>query len=57
MILNPDVIRGTYSVIVTCEINPTSAAEYCNVYARNDNTVFSSELLLHMLHCVHKVHN
>ena len=37
MISNPDDVMDTYSVVVTCEINPTSTAEYCEVIARNDD--------------------
>ena len=37
IISNPDNVMDTYSVVVTCEINPTSTAEYCEVIARNDD--------------------
>ena len=37
MIFNPDEVMGCYSAIVTCEINPTSTAEFCQVIARNDS--------------------
>ena len=37
MISNRDEVMGCYSVIVTCEINPTSTAEFCEVIARNDS--------------------
>ena len=36
IVSNPDDVMEFYSVIVTCEINPTSPAEYCQVIARND---------------------
>ena len=34
---DPDDLMNTYSLVVTCEINPTSSAEYCEVIARNDD--------------------
>ena len=37
MMSNPNDVMDTYSVVVTCEINPTSTAEYCKVIARNDS--------------------
>ena len=37
MISNSDDVMDTYSVIVICEINPTSTAEYCEVIIRNDD--------------------
>ena len=37
MISNPDDVMDTYSVVVKCEINPTSTADYCEVVARNAN--------------------
>ena len=37
MISNSDDVMEFYSVVVTCEINPTSTAEYCEVIARNDD--------------------
>ena len=36
LISNPDDVMESYSVVVTCEINPTSTAEYCKVIARCD---------------------
>ena len=36
MISNPDDVMETYSVVVTCEIIPTSTAEFCEVIARCD---------------------
>lgn len=50
MILNPDAMMNEYSVVVTCEINPTSTADYCNVYASNVNGVVSSKLPLHSMY-------
>ena len=38
MISNPDDVMDTYSVVVTCEINPTSTAEYCEVSVGNTDT-------------------
>ena len=36
---NPDDMMESFSVIVTCEIvNPTSAAEYCEVFTERGNT-------------------
>ena len=37
IVSNLDDVMEFYSVIVTCEINPTSTAEYCQVIARNDD--------------------
>ena len=37
VVFNPDDVMEVYSVIVTCEIDPTSTAEYCEVFARNDD--------------------
>ena len=42
---DPDDLMNTYSLVVTCEINPTSSAEYCEVIAGNDNTAISGELV------------
>ena len=41
---DPDDLTNTYSLVVTCEINPTSSAEYCEVIARNDDTTISRRL-------------
>ena len=41
---DPDDLMNTYSLVVTCEINPTSSAEYCEVIARNDDATISSKL-------------
>ena len=38
---DPDDLMNTYSLVVTCEINPTSSAEYCEVIARNDDTAIT----------------
>ena len=45
MISNPDDVMSTYSVFVTCDINPSSDAEFCEVIARNDSTILSSMYL------------
>ena len=37
IVFNPDDLMEFYSVIVTCKIDPTSIAEYCQVFARNDD--------------------
>ena len=39
MISNSDDVMDTYSVIIICEVDPTSTAEYCEVIARSDNAV------------------
>ena len=39
---NPDDVMDTYSVVVTCEINPTSTAEYCEVFAESGDTTLTS---------------
>ena len=45
MISNPDVAMDTYTVVVTCNINPTSTtAERCEIFAVNDSTSLSSML-------------
>ena len=41
---DPDDLMNTYSLVVTCEINPTSSAEYCEVIARNDDVTIHSKL-------------
>ena len=41
---DPDNMMNTYSLVVTCEINPTSSAEYCEVIARNDDVTIRSKL-------------
>ena len=43
---DPDDLMNTYSLVVTCEINPTiaSSAEYCEVIAKNDDTTIKSKL-------------
>ena len=59
MISNPDDVMEVYSVAVTCEVNPTSAAEYCEVIARNDSAagmlVKSSECYICMYVYVHYI--
>ena len=45
MIVNATIIMDLFSVIVTCKINPSSTAEYCEVFARNDDVDRSSKLL------------
>ena len=49
---DPNDLMNTYSLVVTCEINPTSSAEYCEVIARNDDTTISSKLSNYMSICV-----
>ena len=41
---DPDDLMNTYSLVVTCEISPTSSAEYCEVIAKNDDTAISGKL-------------
>ena len=41
---DPDDLMNTYSLVVTCEINPTSSAEYCEVIARNDDVTIRGKL-------------
>ena len=41
---DPDDLMNTYSLVVTCEISPTSSAKYCEVIARNNNTIISCKL-------------
>ena len=38
---NPNDVMDTYSVVVTCEINPTSTAEYCEVFAESSDTTLT----------------
>ena len=52
-ILNPDVMASNYSAVVLCEIDPTSTADYCRVFARDGTTTVESKLLLHIRTCVH----
>ena len=42
MISSPDDVMESYSVVVTCEINPANTAEYCEVIARYDVTSLTS---------------
>jgi len=53
MILDPNVLASNYSAVVLCEIDPTSTADYCRVFARDGATTVESKLLLHMRTCVH----
>ena len=47
MIFNPDDMMESFSVIVTCEtINPTSAAEYCEVFAEHGNTTLMGKFTI-----------
>ena len=41
VISNPDDVMEFYSVIVTCEINPTSIAEYCEMFAESGITTLT----------------
>ena len=49
---DPDNLMNTYSLVVTCEINPTSSADYCEVIARNDDTTISGKLCTYILLCI-----
>ena len=35
---NPNATMEFHDIVVTCDINPTSTAEFCEVLARNDDT-------------------
>ena len=41
VISNPDDVMELYSVIVICEINPTSTAEYCEMFAESGITTLT----------------
>ena len=41
VISNPDDLMDTYSVIITCEISPTSNAEYCEMFAGSGDTTLT----------------
>ena len=36
-VFNPNAAMELHDVVVTCDINPTSTAEFCEVFARNDD--------------------
>ena len=36
-ILNPNATMEFHDIVVTCDINPTSTVEYCQVLARNND--------------------
>ena len=48
MISNPDVVMDTYSLVVTCEINPTSTVDYCEVFAGNTDTTLTGKFTMYV---------
>ena len=52
VISNPDDLMEFYSAIVTCEISPTSTAEYCEVFAGSGDTTLISKFTIGIIRYV-----
>ena len=50
---NPNATMTLHDVVVTCDINPTSTAEFCEVFARNDDASLSGMLHMYIYVCTY----
>ena len=48
-----DDLMEFYSVIVTCEIRPTSTAQYCEVFAQSGDATLTGKFTIGMYVCAH----